>query len=94
MKPNYAQVVIAGYPKENRYGIQLQLKEMDDRGFSKPYNDHMHDLSNKEVLDFDTVTKIRDSFSNVKLIDKKVVFGQEVFTYKVDLNEALNRLNK
>lgn len=94
MMPNYAQVVIAGYPRENRYGIQLQLKEINNRGFSKPYNDHMHDLSNKEIVDFDTVTKIRDSFSNVKLIDKKVVLGQEVFTYKVDLDEALNRINE
>jgi hypothetical protein len=85
---NYAQLVIAGYPKEDNYGIQLQLKEIDDRGYSVSHRDLYLSL---KYGSFDEVFTVRDQFKVLKLTDKKVVSGQEVFTYRVDLEDALNK---
>ena len=86
---NYAQVVLCGYPKEGKYGVQLQLKKIDNQGYGRTDKDLYFSL-----LEFDSLNHsldVRDSFKNVVLSDSKVVHGQEVFTYKVDLKDALEK---
>lgn len=87
---NYAQVVIAGYPKENRYGLQLQLKKIDNKGYSKDSENLYFNLI--DCSSMSECLNMRDSFKNSKLSDKKIVHGQEVFTYKVELEDALNKV--
>ena len=84
---NYAQVIICGYPKENSYGIQLQLKQLDNKGYSRTDKDLYFSYENQGTID--EMLNIRDTFKNVVLSDKKIVHGQEVFTYKVNLEDAL-----
>lgn len=84
---NYAQLIICGYSKENTYGIQLQLKQLDNKGYSRTDKDLYFSYENQGTID--EMLNIRDTFKNVVLSDKKIVHGQEVFTYKVNLEDAL-----
>ena len=84
---NYAQVMIAGYPKEDKYGVQLKLSKNDDKGYSKD-NESLY-FTLESGVSLDKAMDVRDTFKNVKPSTKDKVSGQEVFTFKVDLKDAL-----
>lgn len=84
---NYAQIIICGYPKENSYGIQLQLKQLDNKGYSRTDKDLY--FSYEKQGSIDDMLNIRDNFKDVVLSDKKIVHSQEIFTYNVNLEDAL-----